>query len=127
MHRPITITISAGVALAMLSMAWSAHAAGDATRGQELYESRCIACHSVEDNRVGPAHKGVFGRKAGSVSGYEYSAAVKASRVVWKEVTLDRWLTNPESVIAGQKMGYSVAEAADRTDLIAYLKKISPR
>ena len=125
MQRPITIT--AGVALAMLSMAWSAHAAGDATRGQELYESRCIACHSVEDNRVGPAHKGVFGRKAGSVSGYDYSAAVKASRVVWREVTLDRWLTNPESVIAGQKMGYSVAEAPDRVDLIAYLKKVSPR
>jgi cytochrome c len=97
--------------------------AADAARGKQLYESRCIACHSIDDNRVGPAHKGVFGRRAGAVNGYDYSAAVKKSKVVWNERTLDRWLANPESLIPGQKMGYSVPEAADRADLIAYLRK----
>jgi cytochrome c len=102
-------------------------AAGDARHGQELYESRCIACHSVEDSRVGPAHKGVFGRKAGSVAGYEYSPAVKKSKIVWNEQSLEKWLTNPEGLIPGQKMGYSVSDAADRADLIAYLKEVSPK
>lgn len=98
---------------------------GDSTRGKMLYESRCVACHSLDANRVGPAHQGVFGRKAGSALGYDYSTAVKASTLVWTEVTLDRWLADPESTIPGQKMGYSVSLPADRADLIAYLKQAS--
>jgi len=122
MNQSITI----GVAVAMLSIVSSAWAAGDATRGQELYESRCIACHSVDQSRVGPAHQGVFGRRAGRVAGYDYSAALRASKVIWSEKTLDAWLSNPERLIPGQKMGYMVTEAGDRADLIAYLRKVSP-
>src|SRR5262245_42660772 len=85
-------------------------AAGDAGRGQELYETRCIACHSLDENRVGPMHKGLFGRKAGSVPDFDYSPAVKAAKVVWGERTLNTWLTNPESLIPGQKMGYQVPD-----------------
>lgn len=97
----------------------------DPVRGKELYESRCVACHSVDTNRTGPAHRGVFGRRAGTAPGYQYSTALKESDVVWTRENLDRWLTNPESVIPGQKMGYSVPDAQDRRDLIAYLKSIS--
>src|SRR5262245_8593356 len=95
---------------------------GRADRGQELYETRCIACHSLDENRVGPMHNGVFGRKAGSVPDFDYSPAVKAAKIVWGEKTLDAWLTNPEALIPGQKMGYSVPDPADRADIIAYLK-----
>lgn len=95
-------------------------------RGQESYESRCIACHSIDESRVGPAHRGVFGRRAGRVVGYDYSAALKASRMIWSDRTLDAWPRNPERTIPGQKMGYSVTDAADRADLIAYLRRISP-
>lgn len=97
-------------------------AVGNATHGQELYQSRCFACHSIDANRVGPMHRGVFGRKAGSVADYDYSPALKKSKLIWTEKNLDRWLTNPEKTIPGQKMGYSVANAQDRADLIAYLK-----
>ncbi|HEV7477291.1 MAG TPA: c-type cytochrome [Burkholderiales bacterium] len=96
--------------------------AADAERGRQLYESRCIGCHSIDANRVGPAHKGVFGRKAGAIKDYDYSDALKKSRVVWGEKTLGLWLTNPERLIPGQKMGFSVPEAKDRADLIEFLK-----
>ena len=98
---------------------------GNVERGQQLYESRCGACHSLDDNRVGPAHHGVFGRHAGRAKDYEYSRAVAGSTVVWTEVTLNQWLTNPEKFIPGQKMGYSVPDPQDRADLIAYLRKAS--
>ncbi|SHM16289.1 c-type cytochrome [Rhodanobacter sp. OK091] len=98
---------------------------GDAVRGKQLYDSRCAACHSVDTNRTGPAHRGVFGRRAGTAPGYEYSPALKASDLVWTQRNLDRWLTDPESVVPGQKMGYSVPDAQDRSDLIAYLMSIS--
>ena len=106
---------------ALVLAAGIAHAA-DAARGKTLYESRCIACHSIDDNRVGPAHRGVFGRKAGTAQGYDYSSAVKNAAVVWDARTLDRWLADPEQLIPGQRMGYSVPEAADRADLVEYLR-----
>jgi cytochrome c len=93
-------------------------------RGEALYEARCTGCHSVDVHRVGPAHAGVYGRKAGSAAGYAYSVALKASNIVWKTRTLDDWLRDPEAVIPGQRMGFSVEEAADRADLIAYLKSL---
>jgi len=96
--------------------------AGDRERGKQLYESRCIACHSIDDNRAGPAHRGVFGRKAGSAPGFDYSPALRASKLVWNEKTLNRWLADPEKLIPGQKMGFTVPEAKDRADLIEFLK-----
>jgi cytochrome c len=108
-------------AQAFFSHAWAA----DAARGKQLYESRCIGCHSIDSNRVGPAHQGVVGRKAGSVKDYDYSDALKKTKVIWSEKTLDRWLTNPEKLIPGQKMGFSVPEPKDRADLIEYLKRES--
>lgn len=98
--------------------------AGDPVRGQEVYE-RCEGCHSLDANRVGPSHRGVFGRKAGTVEGYNYSAAVKNSDVVWDEATLDRWLSGPGKFIPGTKMGFRLNEAQARADVIAYLKRES--
>jgi len=96
--------------------------AADATRGKELYESRCGGCHSLDQDRIGPRHRGLIGRKAGAVAGFEYSPALRASRIVWSSQTLDAWLTNPERLIPGQRMNYSVPDAADRAALIAYLE-----
>ena len=117
--------LALGAMLIVLAAVAPQARSADATRGQTLYESRCGACHSLDASRIGPAHRGVVGRKAGSVVDYDYSAAVKKSTLVWNAQTLDRWLTNPEAVIAGQKMGYSVADAADRADIIAYLTRES--
>jgi len=97
---------------------------GNAMHGQQIYESRCIACHSPDANRVGPMHRGLFGRKAGSVAGYAYSKALKGTDFVWNEETLDKWLTNPQAFVPGQKMNFKVASPQDRADVIAYLKTL---
>ena len=120
----MTIQASVAAALVTFSCTAMALAAGDPMRGKELYDSRCSGCHSIDQNRVGPAHQGVFGRRAGQARDFAYSSAVKASRIVWSEKTLNAWLTTPEQLIPGQRMGYSVTEADDRTDLIAYLKTL---
>jgi cytochrome c len=110
-----------------LALAAADAAAADAGRGQELYESRCGGCHSLDANRVGPAHRGVFGRKAGTATDFGYSSAVKNSTVVWQEGTLDAWLTNPQALIPGQRMNFRVALPEDRADIIAYLRQQSGR
>ena len=98
-------------------------ATSDLMPGQDLYESRCFACHSLDANRIGPRHSGLFGRQAGSLPDYDYSQALVDSQVVWDEATLDRWLENPEAFIPGQRMNYRLGDAADRAAIIAYLKQ----
>ena len=118
---------SSGLIVTAMLLAIGPARAGDAERGRELYEARCTGCHSIEANRVGPMHRGVFGRKAGSVAGFAYSPAVKASNIIWSDDTLDRWLTNPQALISGQRMNFTVGEAPDRADIIAYLKSDAAR
>ena len=113
------------ISIALLPLA--ANAAGDPDAGKALYQARCSACHSLDYNGVGPAHRGVFGRQPAQAPGYAYSDALKAVREVWNDETLDRWLANPESVAPGQRMGVNVPDAKDRSDLIAYLKKATAK
>jgi cytochrome c len=97
-------------------------ASGDATHGATIYH-QCMICHSIDKNEIGPRHRDVFGRKAGSVSDYDYSAALKRSNIVWNDTTLDQWLTNPQAFIPGTKMMFSLGNAQDRADVIAFLKE----
>ncbi len=98
---------------------------GDPARGQRLYQSRCMGCHSLDSNRVGPMHRGVIGREAGDVAGYAYSRALRNSSVVWNDDTLDLWLQDPEGLIEGQRMNFRVKKPQDRSDIISYLKQES--
>jgi cytochrome c len=98
-----------------------AQAAGDPARGEALYV-RCQACHALAQDRVGPRHCGVVGRRAGSVPGYAYSPAMKSSHLVWNPATLDRFLTHPLKAVPGSTMTYDgVPDPQDRADLIAWL------
>lgn len=124
-RRPATVL--AGILLA--AAAGSVPAAtgaiateGDAGRGKEIY-ARCGACHSLDYDRVGPHHCGLFGRRAGSVEGFEYSKAMKNSKLVWNSETLDRFIADPLKTVPGTRMGYAgIPDARERADLLAYLR-----
>jgi cytochrome c len=94
---------------------------GDPSHGKQLYQA-CAACHTVEENDIGPLHRGVVGRRAGSVPDYNYSAALKSSGILWNETQLDRWLKNPSELVPGTKMFFKLDDAQMRADIIAYLK-----
>lgn len=90
--------------------------------GAELYARKCGACHSIAANKVGPAHKGVYGRLAGQAQGYAYSAALSRSGIVWNDQTLDQWLQGPQKLVRGSKMFFTVPDPAERAAIIAFLK-----
>jgi cytochrome c len=96
---------------------------GDAERGKTLYQG-CLGCHSIDENDLGPRHRGVFGRHAGSIEDYAYSTALKNSGLTWDAATLDRWLTNPSGLVPGTKMFFKIDDAQSRADIIAYLKQL---
>ncbi len=119
--------MGAAAALLLLGAAGDASAAGDLTgdpaKGEALY-ARCQGCHSIARNRVGPLHRGLFGRTAGSVDGFNYSKAMNESGIVWDEATLDDFLAHPRQTVPGTKMTYAgIADAQERADLIASLKE----
>ena len=96
---------------------------GDPIRGNAIFEKRCTGCHALEVDREGPRLAGVYGRRAGSVSGFTYSAGLKKSGVTWDEATLEKWLSDPDRMIPDNNMSFSVPKAAERQDVIAYLKQ----
>jgi cytochrome c len=122
--RNVTRSALCGLTALLVAIATTAtaQAAGDAARGETLYHD-CQACHSFDKNQIGPMHRGIVGRAAGTVAGFDYSEALKNARIVWTEANLDKWLADPEIFVPGSKMYFSVDGAADRADIIAFLKE----
>lgn len=118
-----TACMTGALALAQPAPAreWLSPPPGNAQTGAALYQQHCTACHNIDSNKIGPAHRGVMGRKVGSLPGYKYSAELAASRLRWTPQTLNTWLADPEDLVSGQRMGFSIESAQERADLIAYL------
>ncbi|WP_093281643.1 c-type cytochrome [Solimonas aquatica] len=112
-----------GLLTATLLLPLVSSAAADAKRGEKLYTGRCGACHSIADNGAGPRHRGLFGCKAGTQAGFNYSDALRKSGIVWDDQTLDRWLADPNKMVPGNSMAVQLAsDPTDRADLIAWLR-----
>jgi cytochrome c len=94
--------------------------AGAAERGEQLFERRCTGCHALDAEREGPRLRGVYGRKAGTVAGFDYSPGLKASGITWDNATLNKWLSGPDLLVPDTKMDFYVPKAEERQDLIAY-------
>ena len=107
--------------LVLTATAWADP--GDAARGKTLYQA-CTGCHSIDENDLGPKHRGVVGRHAGSVEDFNYSPALKGSGILWDSASLDRWLQNPSELVPGTKMFFRLSDAQSRADVIAYLETL---
>ena len=126
--RPLAFFLALGLTLGTVAIARADPPAGNAGRGAPLFRA-CAMCHSLAPggNMTGPSLAGVWGRKAGSLAGFDrYSAALKASAVVWDGKTLDQWLRAPAQFIPGNQMNFAgISDPGKRADLIAFLKEAS--
>jgi len=96
---------------------------GDAVQGKAVFEKRCTGCHAMAVDREGPRLAGVYGRRAGNITGFTYSAGLKNSGVTWNDATLEKWLSDPDLMVPDNNMSFSVPKAEERRNLIAYLKQ----
>jgi cytochrome c len=112
-------------AFAFVLVATVAHAAGDARRGEQKFID-CGACHSLKPGVtiVGPSLAGLFGRKAGSLTDFRYSPAMRRSGITWTAHTLDTFIADPQKDVPANRMPYAgMTDAGERADLIAYLEQ----
>jgi cytochrome c len=113
----------------MLAAMPAVAAAQEAEKGRVVF-NKCRACHQVGEgakHMVGPALNGLVGRKAGTVEGYNYSAANKNSGIVWDEPTFREYIKDPRAKIPGTKMVFAgLKDEKEISDLFAYLEQFGP-
>jgi cytochrome c len=105
--------------------------AQDADAGQRVF-NQCRACHTINAggrNGVGPNLHGFWGRQAGQVQGFRYSANMQQlaqQGLTWDEATLRRYLTNPKDVVPNGSMAFNgIRNEQQMNDLLAYLQRAS--
>ncbi len=131
--------LAGAVVLSVSSIGWAqprlpgwAQPYGEAaqTAGRQIFHDHCSSCHLPKSAQrlYGPTLSGVVGRPAGSVPGFPYSDALKKSGITWTEDNLKKWVANTAAVTPGTLMPHvSIADPAEQTYLIAYLKTLKAR
>ena len=121
----IVAALAAG--LALFSVAW-AFAQADVAAGRIVFNQKCANCHTMATEPAhgpkGPNLMGVIGRTAGTIEGWEFSPALRASGVVWTEENLNKWLTDPDVFVPGSQMPLKVPIRFEREDVIAYIRSV---
>jgi cytochrome c len=98
--------------------------AADASHGEAVFKA-CAACHNDKPGALGPSLKGVYGRKAGALEEFRYSAAMKRTDLVWDEPNLKEYITNPQAKVKGNRMPFSgLQNPSDIDDVVAYLETL---
>jgi cytochrome c len=123
--RRLTALALAIFAVLLAGFTQSTSAAQTAADGKQLFEKRCGGCHSLDRDKEGPHLRGVYGRTAGTVSSFAYSDALRKSGIAWNDDTLEKWLTDTEKLAPGNDMAFRVENAAERRQIVAYLKQAS--
>jgi cytochrome c len=109
-------------------------ASASLARGKETARE-CELCHNLgkgQGTKIGPDLYSVVGRKVASMPGFNYSSALKDSKVaksaggIWTFDKLNIWLTDPRADVPGTLMTFAgIDNEKQRADVIAYLNSNS--
>jgi cytochrome c len=103
--------------------------AGD--HGAQVFRA-CVACHTLspdEGNKAGPSLHHIFGRKIGTLPGYNYSDALTHMNIVWTPETVSKMFeVGPMQYTPGTKMPeQKIGSAEDRNALVKFLEKATTK
>jgi cytochrome c2 len=72
----------------------------------------------------GPHLRGVYGRAAGTVEGFQYSNTFMKTLkgMEWNDAALDVWISDPQAWVPGVYMFYKQRDPEVRRQIIEYLK-----
>jgi cytochrome c len=111
----VGLVVSTGAALAQ-----------DVAAGETSFR-KCAPCHSIGPdaaNKVGPELNGLNGRKSGTVDGFSYSDANKASGITWSEAVFKEYIKDPRAKVPGTKMVFAgIKSEKEVGDLWSYVSQ----
>ena len=111
----VGLVVSTGAALAQ-----------DVTAGEASFR-KCAPCHAIGPdaaNKVGPELNGLNGRKSGTVEGFNYSDANKASGITWGEAIFKEYIKDPRAKVPGTKMVFAgIKSEKELGDLWSYVSQ----
>lgn len=127
-------TVLSVILLGYSSAAWTQ----DIAAGEKVFR-KCASCHKVGEgakNGVGPVLNNLFGRPAGSYSGYKYSKTLREANkagLIWDPENVSAYISDPKAFMQGflndpkarPRMAFKLGDAQDRKDVIAYLQQFS--
>lgn len=91
--------------------------------GEVLFNANCAGCHNLDaEHSVGPHLDGVVGRRAGEVTGFNFSAALTGLDIVWTQENLAEYIADPIPFAEGSTMaavGITAEEARTIADFLA--------
>lgn len=115
------------LAAGLLALNASGAPGQEASSGVDPFRAHCATCHATRPGAVsaipGPNLGGIYGRAAGSLPGYPYSAALAGANFTWDAAKLDAWLTDPEALVPGTTMRTRIADPAVRLQIIEWLEQ----
>lgn len=107
--------------------ALAAECTPDQGHGAQVFANECGVCHSVSKGMtgmMGPNLAGVFGRKSGSLEGFNYSQAMRSKDINWQAENITQLITQPQAFVPGTYMPYmGLASADDRQAVVCFLKE----
>jgi cytochrome c len=118
--QPLALRILVSSCIALIATA----ARGQTAEPPKTWAA-CAACHAAGIGSIGPTLNGVVGRKAASVPGFGYSAAMKSTGITWDEASLTAFVSDPQKTVPGNRMFFAgVADPSDVAELVEYLKTL---
>ncbi|MFC6687694.1 c-type cytochrome [Jhaorihella thermophila] len=96
--------------------------------GEKLFEAECRRCHAPDSTHAsyGPPLENVIGRAAGSYPGYDYSAALASSGIVWTPAALRAWMEDNTGFMPGTRMRHvGIKDRTVQDFILAYLQSIT--
>ncbi|MEH6403222.1 MAG: c-type cytochrome [Sneathiella sp.] len=101
---------------------------GNAKNGIKAASKYCADCHTFDKGGkviYGPNLFGSYGKRAATIKGYSYSAALMNSGLVWNDVNLNSFMANPEQFVKGTIARFpGLKSAQSRADILAYMKTL---
>ncbi len=124
--------VFAVVALSLaLPAASRLHAQSDPAAGQVVFNQKCATCHSVTPDMahglLGPNLVGVADRVAAAAPGWDFSAALKESKLIWTDENLNKWLADARALVPKAEMDLKVPSRLEREDLVGFLKTLKAK
>jgi len=95
---------------------------GDTDRGKQLFQETLYRPPLPGSGQGGSPATECLWPTAGSISTFKYSDALKSAHVTWDDVSLDKWLTETESLVPNNDMRFHLPKADERADIIRFLK-----